>query len=323
MLERVTATTRAHDLIRRGDRVLVGCSGGPDSVCLLVTLHRLRRLLGIRSLEVFHFDHRLRRESEADAAYVRRLAARLGVRFHLRGAEGPMPKGSLEMWARYVRMKAAGEVAAETGATAIALGHTRSDQAETVLMYLITGSATGLAGIPPRNGSVVHPLLDVDRAEVEAFCSALHLRPRRDPTNHDTRFLRNSLRHRGIPALERASGREIIGPIARVADHVRADQDRLWAEAVEMASSLVESTDDGCRFRVEAFLALPAALRWRVVRRAFQTIDAGWTHADVDAVLDLARGRPGRRRDLTGGLLARRDRVYLSLSSRPSPESRG
>lgn len=313
---------RVHDLIRRGDHVLVGCSGGPDSVCLLVTLHRLRRLLGIRRLEVLHVDHRLRRGSELDAAYVRRLAGRVGVPFHLRVVEEHPPKGgSIEMWARYVRHRAAGEVMTEIGATTLAFGHTRSDQAETVLMYLITGSATGIGGIPPRNGVLVHPLLEVSRDEVEAFCAALHLRPRRDPTNDDVRFLRNALRRRGIPALERASGREITGPIARVAELVRADHDRLWDEAVEAATGLVEVTRDGCRLTVDGFLALPSALRWRVARRAFQTIDAMWTHADVDALLDLAEGRPGRRRDLTHGLLARRDRVYLALS-RTSPESR-
>jgi tRNA(Ile)-lysidine synthase len=289
-------------------------------VCLLLALHELRRLLRIR-IDVFHFDHRLRRSSPADAAYVRRLAARLGVPFHRREGPVPMPKGSVEMWARHFRMKAAHEVRAEVGATAVAMGHTRSDQAETVLMYLITGSATGLSGIPPRNGPVVHPLLDVDRADVEAFCKALRLRPRRDPTNRDASLLRNGLRLRGIPALERASGRAITGPIARVAEHVRADQDRLWDEAVEIAPSVIEVVVEGCRFRAGHLLALPAALRWRVVRRAFQMIDAGWTHADVDAVLDLAAGRPGRRRDLTGGLLAHRDRVYVSVS-RSSPEIR-
>ena len=92
VLERVTATVREHDLLQPGELVLVCVSGGPDSVCLLESLVRLRRLFRVR-LEVFHFDHRLRAGSEADAAYVRRLAARLGLPFHLRVA-GDAPAGA-------------------------------------------------------------------------------------------------------------------------------------------------------------------------------------------------------------------------------------
>jgi tRNA(Ile)-lysidine synthase len=309
-------------MFERGDVVLVACSGGPDSVCLLFALRRLRRLFGVR-LEVFHFDHALREGSAADAAYVRRLAARLELPFHLRTAtERPRRGDSVEMWARSKRLAAAGEVGAEIGATKLALAHTQTDQAETVLMALITGSGDGLAGIPAVNGRAVHPLLDVTRAEVEAFCRALRVRPRLDPTNRDPRYLRNALRLRAIPALERVTGREITTPIARAADVVRLDREALWAEATDIAATLVEPTPRGCRMKADAVLELPRAIGERVVRRAFQTIDAGWTSADVAAVLDLAEGRPGRSRDLTAGLLGERGRVYVSLSSRSSPESR-
>jgi tRNA(Ile)-lysidine synthase len=323
VLERVTRTIREHDMLGAGDRVVVCVSGGPDSVCLLESLVRLRRLFRVR-LEVFHFDHGLREGSARDAAYVRRLAERHRLPFHLRAASDRPPKGSsVEMWARYRRLLAAIDVMDVARGHRIALGHTRNDQAETVLMSLMTGSIAGLGGIPPTNGPLIHPLLDVSRAEVEALCRSLHLRPRRDPTNDDVRFLRNAIRHRGLPALERASGREVTGPIARVADLVRADQQRLWDEAIEAGGSVIEVTADGARISVDGLAALPPALLWRVGRRLFQAIDAGWTDSDVEAVLDLARGRPGRRRDLSNGLLARRERVYVSLSSRPSPESRG
>jgi tRNA(Ile)-lysidine synthase len=173
----------------------------------------------------------------------------------------------------------------------------------------------------PVSGAVVRPLLDVTRAEVEAFCRAAHLRPRLDPTNRDPRFLRNAIRLRAIPALEAATGRDVRRTIARTAELLRMDQEDLWSEAVRAAEALVEPTARGCRIRASGLLALPPALRGRVVRRALQVMGASWTHADIDAALDLASGRPGRRRDLTSGLKARRDRVYLSLS-RTSPESR-
>jgi tRNA(Ile)-lysidine synthase len=311
-------------MVERGDRVLVACSGGPDSVCLLLCLERLRGLFGIR-LEVLHVDHRLRPSSRVDAMYVRRLAQRLGVPFHLRTASGSPPAGaSLEAWARGVRLAAIEEVVAETGAARAALGHTRNDQAETVLMAVISGGGLeALAGIPPVSGQVLHPLLEVSREEVEAFCRAAGVRPRLDETNRDPRYLRNTIRLEAIPAIERATDREIVAAIARSAELLRADADILAAQGEREAARLTETVGEGCRIDAAALASLPRPIASRVARAALRSLGAPWTQADIDAVLDLAHGRPGRRRDLSAGLLARRDRVYLSLSSRPSPESRG
>jgi tRNA(Ile)-lysidine synthase len=305
-----------------GQLVLVAASGGPDSMCLLRSLLELRGLFRY-DLEVFHFDHRLRRGSAEDARYVQRTAARLHVAFHLRSAEEPPPKGaSVEAWARAARLGAAGEVMRETGAARLATGHTLDDQAETVLMGLVLGwGPDGLAGIRPVLGTEVRPLLDVARSDVESFCRALRIRPREDPTNRDTRFLRNAIRLRGIPALERATRREITATIARAADLLRIDQDELARQAATAAGDLIEETPEGCRIPAVALFSLPRAIAGRVVRRALALVGASWSQADIDGALDLAEGRPGRRRDLSGGSTVRREREYLSLS-RPSPESR-
>lgn len=328
VLQRVTATARSHELFARGEIVLVCVSGGPDSVCLVESLVRLRRLFRL-DLEVFHFDHRLRPGSERDAAYVRALARRLGLPFHLRVAEARPARGeSVEAWASLARMRAVGEVRGEIGAGVIAEGHTLDDQAESVLLNLVRGTGLeGLAGILPkaadRSGTVtVQPLLDVERAEVEAFCRALHLRPRRDPMNDDRRLLRNALRLEAIPALERATGRDVRGPIARTAENLRADRAELDAAAV-LASRRVVRPKPGAEvsFDVAALRALSPALAARVVRIAAYGVvpdaaAAPWPKAAIDAVLDLAAGRPGRRRDLPGGWVAHRDRSHVVVTRR-------
>src|SRR5919109_331712 len=113
VLERVTRTAREHALFEPGDLVLVSCSGGPDSVCLLYALWHLRRLFRIR-LAVFHLDHRLRPDSARDAAYVRTLAERLRLPFHLRVAEDRPAQGeSVEAWGFLARARARAEVARE------------------------------------------------------------------------------------------------------------------------------------------------------------------------------------------------------------------
>src|SRR5437870_2761032 len=213
VLERVTATVRRHEMFLPGETVLVACSGGPDSLCLLYSLHHLRRLFKI-DLEVFHIDHLLRSDSGSDAVYVKRQAAKLGLPFHLRTVDRPWPKPekgeSVEAWARAVRLFYGLDVRREVGAERIAEGHTLDDQAETLLIALVRGGGLeALGGIAPILGPEVQPLIDVRHDDVEAFCRALRLRPRRDPTNRDTKLLRNAVRLKVIPAIEGASGRDV------------------------------------------------------------------------------------------------------------------
>src|SRR3990172_8599805 len=166
-------------MFEAGGTVLVACSGGPDSVCLLYSLAHLHRLFRIR-LAVFHLDHRLREGSDADAVYVRRLADRLALPSHLRAVSDVPARGtSVEAWARDRRRAAAAEVARAVGASTIATAHTQDDQAETLLAWALMGD--GLRAIRPKTGPYARPLLDVSREEVEGVCRALRLRPRRGP----------------------------------------------------------------------------------------------------------------------------------------------
>ncbi|MGZ8582509.1 MAG: tRNA lysidine(34) synthetase TilS [Actinomycetota bacterium] len=327
VLERITATVRDHDLLFPGELVLVCVSGGPDSACLLESLVRLRRLFRVR-LEVFHFDHRLRPGSAGDASYVRRLAARHGLRFHLRTAvDAPAPGESVEAWATVRRGSAANDVRSEIGAPIMAEGHTLDDQAETVLLNLLRGSGLdGLAGIWPGSGerpgsALAQPLLDVTRAEVEAFCRSLGLRPRHDPMNDDTKLLRAAIRHEAIPMLERITGRDVRATMARTASVLHADRLELLRQAMEQQRSIVEHDGGEVRFRAADLASLPVPLAARIVRLGMWRLAAAdeeaapWTRDAVAGVLDLAAGRPGRRRDLPGGRTAHRDRVYVRVSS--------
>ena len=336
VLERVTKTAREHEMFREGDTVLVSVSGGPDSVCLLYSLWYLRRLFKIR-LEVFHFDHRLRKDSGKDADYVSRLAERLKLPFHIRVAEDRPAKGiSVEAWATVARMNAANDVRRAIGAALVAEGHTLDDQAETVLLNIIRGGGLeAVSGIWPGGTKHGHtalgqPLIDVDRDEVEAFCRALRLRPRADPTNADTRLLRNAIRLEVFPAIERATRREVKRSIARSADLLREDHWELYGAAVHALSTVLEGPLNGprdvVRLDAAALRSLPKPIASRVVRLAVYNVMASddvapWTREAVEAVLDLAGGRVGRRRDLPNGSTARREREYVSVS-RTSPEGR-
>jgi len=322
VLTQVTATVRTRSMLEPGDLVLAAVSGGPDSLCLLYSLWYLRRLLKIR-VAVFHFDHRLRPDSSKDAVYVRGVSERLRLPFHLREADDAPRKGeSVEAWATVARMNAGNDVRRRIGGAALAEGHTLDDQAETVLLNLVRGSGLdGLSGIAPgwRGSASIQPLIEVTRTDVEAFCGALHLRPRRDPMNEDRRYLRVAIRHDVLPTIERATDREVRATIARTADNLRADRDELFAATVTAAAEIVGGTRGGdVTFHAANLRGLSPALASRVVRfgvyNTLSTEDVPWSRAAIDAVVDLANGRPGRRRDLPNGRVARRTRTHVVVT---------
>lgn len=336
VLQRATATARAHGMFEPGDLVLVACSGGPDSMCLLHALHRLRRLLRIR-LAVFHFDHRLRADSASDARYVARQADRLGVPFHLRRADdAPRVGQSPEAWARLARYSALHSAAADAGATRAALGHTLDDQAETVLLGLLRGGGLEAAGgmpvvgsLPPLGFPACRPLIEVSREETESFCRSLGLRPRRDPMNTDRRYLRARIRHDVLPLLEQRVDRGVRTTLARTAEHVRADAEYLESLASGAAREVTVVGDEEVSLDAEALTRLPEPIAARVVRQALRVAAAAggeWpsdvTAAHVRSVSDLAGRRGTGSVDLPGGLLAARTKGYVRIS-RASPESRG
>jgi tRNA(Ile)-lysidine synthase len=301
--------------------VVAAVSGGPDSTCLLHSLVRLERLLGI-DVTAFHFDHRLREGSHRDAAYVEGQCRKLGVPFVLRAARSRPGRGaSVEAWARTVRYEALAAVLEELGGGTAAVGHTADDRAETVLLALLRGGGLeAVTGMRPVARPVVRPLIDVTREETVAFCRALRLRPRHDPMNRDPAFMRAAVRTGVIPLLEKRLGRGVRGALARTAEHLAEDAELLEAMAEAAAATVGEPVDGGRRLRVAPLGELPRSVATRVVRRELLGLGMVPDASTVESVLDLAGGRPGRRANLPAGLSARREREYVRLS-RPSPGS--
>ena len=214
--------------------VVVGVSGGPDSVALL----RALRDVGV-VVVVAHVNHALRGdESEADETFVRELATGQGCACHVRRA-GPNPGENLEAACRALRYEWFEIVARDAAAGFIATGHTRDDQAETVLHRLIRGTGLrGLRGIAPRNGNLVRPLLDASRAEVLDYLASLGQPYRIDSSNVDPRFTRNRIRHKLLPLLKSLNP-EVAESLGEVAE-----------QAAE-AFTLVESSTAELLARVE------------------------------------------------------------------------
>lgn len=277
-------------LLSAGDRVLVALSGGPDSTALLVALAELRECgcLSSMGLEALHVDHGLRPGGAEDASHAAALCRRFGVSFEsVRVSVAP---GNVQAEARRARYRAFEAAAARVGATRIATGHTRTDQAETVLLRLLRGAgARGLSGIPPRRGAIVRPLIERSRAEGIAFLEARGISWRTDPTNATPRYARNRLRLQVWPALV-ALAPAAERAIARAADLAREDERALAKQARDIA-------DDGASVPVDALRSAPSAVTRRVVRRLWVSATgrrSGLELHHVDSILGLLRrGRPG------------------------------
>lgn len=223
-------------MVSPGAVVLVACSGGGDSVALLHVLAKLAPRLRF-SLQVASIDHGLRPEAAAEVELVRSLAERLALPFvtrRLQLAEG----ANVQARARGLRYEALHELAALGGATRIATGHTRSDQAETVLDRILHGAGVhGLAGIVPvRRDGVIRPLLECSRQDVRAYAAKQGLRWVDDPSNLDAKYLRVRVRHQIVPDLVKEDARLEIHLAALAAE---ALAERRWArrEAARLAEA--------------------------------------------------------------------------------------
>jgi tRNA(Ile)-lysidine synthase len=307
---RVGAAIRRQELIRPGERVVVAVSGGPDSLALLHALVILAPELSC-GLHVAHLDHGLRGAAGADdAAFVAAQAARLGLECTLGRAQvaerAERERLSVEDAARRERFAFLRRVAAERGAAKIALGHTRDDQAETFLLRLVRGAGTlGLGAMAPaRADGVIRPLLGLSRAQVEEFCRAAGLEPRRDPTNRDPAFLRNRIRAELLPLLETYNPR-IREVLSRIAEDLRFDEEFLGATAREARAAHVGPADGGRELDLEG---LPEALRRRLLRLAAQSLGGDAFHRHVAELLgdgDAAVMLPGEIRAVRRGARVR------------------
>jgi tRNA(Ile)-lysidine synthetase-like protein len=213
-IQTVRQFAREHALFRPGP-LLVAASGGTDSTALLLVLAELADEHGL-VLHAAHFDHRARpRAAARDAQYVADLAARCGAQLRIGRADAKPASEDAARTARYAFLR---RVAAEIGATAIATGHTRDDQAETVLLHLTRGAGlAGLAGMRPERDGIVRPLLALGRPDTALMCAAAGITPREDPTNRSLRFARNRIRRRVMPELAKLNP-EITSAIARLAE---------------------------------------------------------------------------------------------------------
>lgn len=305
LLERVGTYIHKNRLIGEGDTVVIGFSGGPDSLCLAHLLERLAPRHRWR-LVLAHFDHQLRGEaSRQDAAFCRQWAADHGLEIHVGTADVPreakLRGESTEQAARRCRYAFFQEVQSAVEGHRIALGHHRDDQAETVLMRLIRGTGTdGLAGMRPlRSDGVIRPLLAESRQAILEYCLNHDLTPCADETNLESLYTRNSLRLEVLPLLAERYNPKVAEALCRAADIAAEDSDCLNQLAEERLKAWAMQTEAGLELPLEQLGKAPAAIARRVIRQGVRRMAGSVRDLEaehVDQILKLAaQGQTGKR----------------------------
>lgn len=326
MLENFESILRDECKLVKDRPIVVGVSGGPDSLCLMEAL----REAGY-SLIVAHFNHQLRPDSEVDAHAVEKIANRLIIPFTVGGGDvhayAESEKLSIEEAARDMRYRFMFELAREKDAQAVAVGHTADDQVETVLMHILRGSSlTGLMGMTYRSTIVifdeeipiVRPLLNIWREEVVIYCAAHGMRPQYDSTNDSMNFQRNRVRHLLLPTLE-SYNPKFREAIHRMSQSLKSDYD-FMEETIETAwrNSVTEIDNDFITFDFFLLSSYPLGLQRNLVKRAMLRlrpgIDVTFTALERASQLMKDEELTTARTDLKGGLQMTREagKVYIS-----------
>ncbi len=343
--KRVRQFVEEHDLLRPGDRVVVGVSGGPDSLCLLDVLHSLADDLSL-TLHVAHLHHGLRLEAASEVEFVRGEADKRGLAFHTETADtltyARTHKQSVEEAARNLRYSFLARTARAVNAPVIAVAHTADDQAETVLMHFLRGS--GLAGLrgmsakmdvgrwaldvggaalqPPGSNlqplALIRPLLTTSRAEVEAYCAEHNLHPVQDATNLDTTFFRNRLRHELLPQLEQYNP-NIRSVLQRTAEVLAGDLEILHGVVQERWERMARVEAGRVMFDKAGWRALTLPEQRALLREAVARLRPNLRNIDftpLERAVQFSRAAaPGRSCDVLGGLRLSISRTHLVVEA--------
>ncbi|MDD5156174.1 MAG: tRNA lysidine(34) synthetase TilS [Candidatus Omnitrophica bacterium] len=295
IIDKAIRTIRHYNLICRNDRIVVGVSGGPDSVALLYILNSLKNKLKI-SLHVAHLDHMLRKDSCRDRVFVENLAKKIKLPITCASIDikKTAKRGSVEEIARNARLNFLSMVAKDTKAQKIALGHNLDDQAETILMRLIRGSGLyGLSGILPKRRicgyQVIRPLIEIKRKEIEAFLRKKKIKPRIDISNARDIYFRNKIRNNLMPLLEKEYNRNIKEVLGNAAGSIACDYDFLNKIAADKIGA------SGNNLKLDRFLRFHPSIQHLVLRHHIARLKGDTRSIDfrhIKEIEDLVFNRP-------------------------------
>jgi tRNA(Ile)-lysidine synthase len=289
----VRQTLDAHT--KPGQKLLVAVSGGADSLALAAATEFEAKKKGLK-IAAAVIDHSLQKNSDKVAAQTAKTLASLGFEEVIVKKVSVGRAGGPEAAARSARYTALETLRQQTRSHFIVLGHTSSDQAETVLLGLVRGSGSkSLSGMSEKTGLLLRPLLVVDRATTEAFCKDSGIKYWLDPQNKDEKFLRVMIRKHVLPFLEKQLGGSVAASLVRTSDQLREDNTYLESQADKSFKRYAKVSASGISFDAQLIGKLPLAILHRVIKKAIDGFGSESSRTHVLAVSDLILSWHGQK----------------------------
>lgn len=322
IINKVRKTIKEHKMLSKGDRIVVGISGGPDSVCLLTLLQKLQDEWDI-FIHAAYLNHQIRKkEVQQETDFVKKLADRLNIKITIKSFDVPAyrseEKLSIQEAAREIRYQFLFEVARKEKADKIALGHNADDQAETFLMRLMRGAGvSGLRGIPPvRDGIIIRPLIETTRSEIESFLTDKGIEFIIDSSNFKTVYLRNKIRLELFPLLRKEYNPRLIKVLNNTCQILNEEDDFLCQFSSTALSRVEEKKEkDKIVLALSKFTDNHPAIQRRILRAAIEYIQGNLNRINYQHINDIIKlicsRKPNGEIDLPGGLVVYKE--YQSL----------
>lgn len=309
----IKQTIKRENLIDKNDKIIVALSGGPDSVALLHALNSLKDELQIK-LYAAHLNHQIRGiEAQKDALYAMKICEELGIMCFVSSKDAikysKENKMSLEEGARKLRYNMFFELKEKLNANKIAIAHNKDDQSETFLMRVIRGTGLdGLKGIRYKRGeSIIRPLLDVDRKNIEKYCDEFKLNPRIDKTNLENIYTRNKIRLDLIPYIEENFNSNLKTNISRLCNMLYEDSNYINKNSKEYFDKIKIEDDIKIKFKIDDIKSLDYSIKSRVIRLALQKFIQnlkGVEYIHIENIIKLLDGKRGSLIDIKKGVKA-------------------
>lgn len=316
-------TIKKYHLIESNDKIVIGVSGGPDSICLLDILNKITKSFQkcpqtnpepmetspnkpgtSGEIVVAHVNHMLREEADEDEKYVREYCQKNEIDFYAKSIDveklAHTNKIGTEEAGRLARYEFFDEVLQKTGATKIAIAHNKNDKVETVLMHILRGSGMdGLKGMEAKRGNIIRPLIECERSEIEKYCEDHQLMPRVDKTNFENIYHRNKIRNVVIPYIQKEFNPNIIKTIDRLSDIVALEDEYIESQTDKVYQELlIEETEKEIVMDLKKFNLQQTVIKSRLIRyiikRLFGTV-ASTEKIHIDDVIKLCNNNIGNK----------------------------
>ena len=301
--EKVLETIKKYNLITEEDKVVIGVSGGPDSICLLHVLNELKKELKIE-LYVAHVNHMLREVADAETEYVQDTCKKMQVECFVKKVNilelAKKEKKGTEEVGRNARYEFFDEVLTKTNSNKIATAHNSNDRAETVILNILRGSGlSGLKGIEAiRDEKYIRPIIEIDRESIEKYCNENKLNPKYDESNSENIYSRNKVRNELIPYIKKEFNQNIISTINRLSEVAREENEYLQKITKKEYQEISKKEDDIIILDLKRFNNLELVIKRRLILYTIYEVihtTKGIEKVNIDDIIKLCSNNIGNK----------------------------